>query len=130
MRVDLTGIHISGEFVWDIQHYEIGRLLLGLPSLIPSDAVVCFEGCGIADDIRQLLMAHPAPIITKVYPGTIAPQPEVFHVPATPLVLSNLAELAESHSSYEFCDHLHIYRGNAVLLQCYDFMDLPLMLSF
>ena len=26
-------------------------------------------------------------------------------------------------------DHLHVYQGSTVLLQCHDFMDLPLLLS-
>jgi len=129
MRVELTGIHISGEFVWDIQDYELGRLLLSLPSLVPADAVLYFEGCGITDDVRLFLLAHPAPVTTKIYPGTIAPVPQIYHVPATPAVLTTLAEMAKHHSSYEFCDHFHVYRGSTVLLQCHDFMDSPLMLS-
>ena len=129
MRVELTGIHISGEFVWDIKDYELGRLLLALPSLVPADAVVYFEGCGITDDVRLFLLAHPAPVTTKIYPGTIAPVPQIYHVPATPEVLSELAHLAEHHDYYEFCDHLHVYRDSTVLLQCHDFTDLPLMLA-
>jgi|SRR5450756_873051 len=129
MHVEIKGIHIEGEFVWDIQGYELGRLLLALPLLIPTDAVVYFEGCGMADDVRQFLLAHPAPVTTKVYPGTIAPIPQIFHIPAMPAVLSELAQLAEHHSSYEICDHLHVYRGSTVLFQCHDFMDLPMMLS-
>ena len=129
MRVELTGIHIIGRFVWDIHDYELDRLLRALPSLVPTDAVVYFEGCGITDDVRQALQAHPAPVTTKIYPGTIAPVPQIFHVPATPAVLAELAQIAEHHSSYEFCDHLHVYRGSTVLMQGYDFKSLPLILS-
>ena len=128
MRVELTGIHIEGEFVWDIHNYELCRLLLALPSLVPADAVLYIEGGRIEDGVRQFLRAHPAPATTKVYPGTIAPVPEIYHVPATSDMLSGLAQIADRHNSYEVCDHLHIYRGSTVLLQGYDFMSSPLIL--
>ncbi len=129
MHVELTGIHIEGKFVWDIHDYELGRLLLALPSLVPADAVLYVECGGIEEEVRQFLHEHPAPATTKVYPGTIAPIPQIYHVPATPKVLSGLAQVADRHSSYEVCDHLHVYRGSTVLVQGYDFMSLPLSLS-
>jgi hypothetical protein len=129
MRVELTGIHIEGASVWDIHDYELCRVLLALPSLIPVDAVLYIEGGGIEDDVRQFLSGHPAPATTKVYPGTIASVPEIFHVPATRDVLSALAQIADHHSSYEVCDHLHVYQCSTILLQGYDFMSLPLILS-
>lgn len=129
MHVELSGIHIEGAFAWDIHHYELSRVLLALPSLVPPDAVLYIEGGAIEDDVRQFLRAHPASKTTKVYPGTITPVPEIYHVPATPAVLSGLAQISEHHSSYEVCDHLHVYCGTAVLLQGYDFMSLPLILS-
>jgi hypothetical protein len=129
MRVELTGIKIEGEFVWELHDYELGRLILALPSLIPADAVVYLEGCCVAEDVRQFLRAHPAPVNTKVYPGTVAPVPETFHIPATPELMFALAQIAEHHNSNEICDHFHVYRGNTLLVQGYDFMSLPLMLS-
>jgi hypothetical protein len=128
MQVELTGIHIEGAFVWDIHDYELCAVLRALPSLTPVDAVLYIEGVGIKEDVRQFVRDHPAPATTKVYPGTIAPVPETFHVPATPDVLSGLAQVADHHSSYEVCDHLHVYHGNTVLVQGYDFMSLPLIL--
>jgi hypothetical protein len=125
----LTGIHVEGAFVWDIHDYELCRVLLALPPLIPVYAVLYIESVGIADDVRKFLRANPAPATTKVYPGTIAPVPEIFHVPAMPDVLSALAQIADHHSSYEVCDHLHVYQGSTVLVQGYDFISLPLILS-
>jgi DNA-binding transcriptional ArsR family regulator len=129
MRVELTGIHIEGKFVWDIFDYELFQLLRALPSLVPIDAVVYLEGCGINNEVGQFLLANPAPFTTKVYPGTIAPVPQIFHIPASPNVLSALSRLVEHSHSYEFCDHLHVYQSNTVLLQGHDFGDLPLMLA-
>jgi hypothetical protein len=129
MGVELTGIHIEGEWVWDIHDYDLVRLLLGLPLLVDPDAVLYIEGGNIADDVRRLLRVHPAPLTTKVYPGTIAPIPETYHVPATRDVTWELAQIAEHHSSNEVCDHLHVYQANVVLVQGYDFMSLPLILS-
>lgn len=129
MRIKLAGIHIKGDSVWDIHDYELGRVLLALPLLVPADAVLYIEGVSIEDDVSEFLRAHPASKTTRVYPGTIAPVPKIFHVPATPEVLSALAQIVEHHSLYEVCDHLHVYRDGTVLVQGYDFMSQPLILS-
>lgn len=129
MPVELSGIQMEGEFVWDVHDYELCRLLLALPSLVPADAVAYFEGGALAEDVRQFLSAHPAPVTSKIYPGTIAPAPEIFHVPAAQGVLSALAQIAEQHACCEVCDHFHVYRAGTVLVQGHDFGGLPLMLS-
>ncbi|MGA2496401.1 MAG: hypothetical protein ABSH20_01595 [Tepidisphaeraceae bacterium] len=129
MAVELTGIHIEGQSVWDVDEYELVRVLLALPSLVPADAVLYIEGCCIQDDVKQFLQAYPAPATTKVFPGTIAPVPRIFHMPATPDNLAALARIAEHHQCIEVCDHLHVYVGEVMLLQGYDFMSLSLYLS-
>jgi hypothetical protein len=136
---DITGIHLEGEFTWEISGYKFWRFLRALPSLIPTDAVVYIEGCGISDEVRRFLLTHPAPVTTEVYRGTIEPDPEIFHITATQPVLTALAQFAENHrqsfifsdtkASYGICDHLHVYRGNTMLIDGHDVTDIPLALS-
>lgn len=139
MTDDFNGIHLEGEFTWQLSGFKSEELLRSLPSMVPSDAVVYIEGCGISDEVRNFLITHPAPVTTKVYRGTIEPTPETFHIPATQAVLSSLAQIAKKqHASYGIpdlrgaygvCDHLHVYRGNTMLIDGHDIMDIPLTLS-
>lgn len=130
MKDDLSGIVIDTDTVWDIEgSYDLTGILRALPSLVPADWTLYFEGTVISDKVSALLERFSAEHKTDVYPGTVAPKPKRYHVAFRPELIESLIPLSESLAEPEVCDHFLVYRGERVLLSGYDFGSIPLVLS-
>lgn len=127
----LEGIQIAKP-AWEVSgDYSLDAVLRALVHLAPAGATLYVEGGNLSAPVVEFLTAHAVQATTKVYPGTIAPKPLRFHIPATPDVLSRLADFAEPPSvcEGEICDHLILYSGTRVILSGYDFGSLALLLD-
>ena len=117
--MELSGIQMRAN-PWSVGgEYTLPAVLRALPLIAPPGAVLYLEAGFVTDQVGDFLTAEAASNTSKVYPGTYAPKPARFHVPATVSVLEPLDE-------NEVCDHLVLYVGDTVLLSGYDFGFSPL----
>jgi hypothetical protein len=92
--------------------------------LLPeSGAIIYFEGVATSPDVRKFLEEHSVAPEQEVLRGTSWPKPSIFHLPASPEVLSGLADLASRHAYPEIADHCHVYTKDGMILQWYDACD-------
>ena len=78
---------------------------LALGEILPSPANLCFEGTSMSPDAMALFDSNAATLALEMPPGTIWPNPSVFHVHATEQFLQQLVALAGKHAAAEICDH-------------------------
>ena len=119
------GISLGERTRWVIEGLSDYELFFQhLQHLLPeSGAVICVEGVALSPDVRQFLEKHSVAPLKEVLCGTIWPKPSIFHLPASPEVLSGLANLASRHATPEIADHCHVYTGDGMILQWYDACD-------
>lgn len=124
------GIVLGAPPAWEVAAPKNTTLFLRtLPSSFSSDCVLYLEGYP-DDRLREYLEQRPATNTTEVAKGTVWPRPQIFHMPTTPENIEGLALVVENLHPSDIADHLHVYRGNEVLLQCYDFFaGCPILLS-
>jgi hypothetical protein len=120
------GIRQGDKTRWVIEGLsEFEPFFRHLECLLPSSgAVVYLEGVCISGAVRRFLDIHKVPPLHEVVRGTIWPAPSTFHLPATSIVLSGLAELSAHHATPEIADHCHVYTRDEMILQWYDACDL------
>jgi hypothetical protein len=107
---------------WDISGVtEFEPFFRHLGALLPeSGAVVYVEGVAVAPDVRHFLEQHSIAPWHDVARGTLWPRPSTFHLPASPEILSALADLASKHAYPEIADHCHVYTKLEMILQWFD----------
>src|SRR5260370_34542447 len=122
---DSKGISLGEKTRWVIRGLsEFEPFFRNLGRLLPgSAAVVYLEGVSISPDVLKFLEEHSAAPWHEVLRGTIWPKPSTFHLPASPEVLSHLADLASRHANTEIAEHCHLYTKDGMILQWYDACD-------
>jgi len=130
-REQLKGISLGQDAFWELSPArDLASFLKALPSLLPNGAIAYLEDGTPPKEIKTFLDAHCVPEVSHLAMGTIWPRPEVYHLPATPQNLAQLATLAEKCATPEVAIHLHIYQPGKVLLEWYDaFSGDPFYLS-
>ncbi|UCH36263.1 MAG: hypothetical protein JSV65_07890 [Armatimonadota bacterium] len=124
------GIELGPGPHWEVSSTKDYReFFRALPDLVPEGSVLYLEGCALAREIRLYAYTRAARETSKVAMGTIWPRPKVLHIPVTRENLAGLAQLAEHHAEPEVADHVHVYKGDEVLLEWYDAPDHPLSIS-
>ena len=109
---------------WVIKGFsDFPAFLKSLENLFPMDSVVYLEGTSIAKDVQEFLKERAPEKTARVELGTIWPRPKTFHMLLTAENITGLAALGEKHVLPEMCDHLHVYKDNAVLLEAHDVLD-------
>jgi len=87
--------------------------------LFPRDAILYLEGTSMEKDVQDFLEARKVrgiiPLAKEGRGGA-----RCFHMRLDPDDVSGLAALVERCAWVELCDHLHVYRGNTLLLEGYD----------
>lgn len=130
-REEMSGIHLdTTRPFWEVSgETNFPSLLLALPDLLPVDCVLYFEGGSPSCGLLEFLQDHAIPERAHVAYGTIWPKPRVFHLAATPEIISRLAALTRSCAFPELAIHFHIYRDQRVLVQWYDAFSDPSLVS-
>lgn len=124
------GIDLDTSFRWVIEGIEQPAPFIGgLPSLLPSDAVLYFEGCSIAREVSAFYESHRARNAVAVVRDTVFPVPDIYHVPFTQDVVVQLCEFATSRPSQELFDHIKAYRGESLLFTFHDAFAGNLLIS-
>ena len=108
---------------------DLASFLRALDDLVPPGSVLYLEGGDPTPEIRSYLEERTADQTTRVALGTIWPRPQCFHMRATRDNLDGLAELAERHATPEIAVHLHVYKGDTVLLEWPDAFADPFRVS-
>ena len=109
---------------WEVSGFkDFSSFLRCLAKLFPSDAIIYLEGVSIAPEVQEFLNSKMAINQSKVMMGTIWPRPKIFHMQMAQDHLESLASLAERQAVPEICDHIHVYKNGAVLLEGYDIFD-------
>jgi hypothetical protein len=100
-----------------------------LPMLLPSGAVLYFEGTTIAPYVAGFYERHAATETVPVVRDCIVPVPEVFHVAYSAPVINGLCELAGERETTELFDHIKAYHDAALLFTYHDAFDGQLRIS-
>ena len=130
-REEMEGIRLDTvEPYWEVDGPgTFDELLWALVDWVPEDAVLYLEGGSPDAEIAGFLAEHSVPEVSHVALGTIWPRPQVFHVPATPGALTELASIMGHHADAELAVHCHVYRDDAVLLEWHDAFCQPMLVS-
>ena len=124
-KAEWAGISLNRqEPYWVIKGFsDFPAFLKSVSKLFPEDSVLYLEGTSIARDVQEFVTARAPESTTKVEMGTIWPRPQALHMLLTAENIAGLAALAEKHALPEICDHLHVYKDNAMLLEAHDVLD-------
>ncbi len=113
---------------------ERGRDLIGLlrcaVELFGSNSVLYLEGTAMSPAVKALLPTRQIRATSLLPRASTWPRPEAFHVPLRIDVVDELAARVADQAPGALCDHLHIYRGKALLLQGFEAGWEPLLVSF
>src|SRR5689334_10282197 len=117
-REEMRGIHLDvTRSCWEVSgKTDFPSLLTALPGLLSEESILYFEGGSPGGELQEFLQARAIPERAHVAYGTIWPKPRVFHVPATPEIISRLADLTRLCAYPELAIHFHVYRDQSVLL--------------
>jgi len=108
---------------------EFPAFLRALVDLVPHGAMAYLEGGSPPEHLESFLKERGVPEVSRVAMGTIWPRPRVYHLPATPDNLRELADIAEHCAEPEVAIHFHIYKDGKVLLQWFDAFADPMFIS-
>jgi hypothetical protein len=110
---------------WVLAHVpdNASRFIRALPTLATTDSFLFLEGGTWPEPLRAFLEQAQVEVMPKPALGTLWPRHTYCSLPAAAAVLEGLASLAEGLSHGEVCDHLHVFRGDRVLLSGYDAFD-------
>jgi hypothetical protein len=130
-KEEQEGIHLNlGIPVWKVSSpKDFPSFLRALIDLIPESSIAYIEGGTPPRELRAFLKERSVSEISHIEMGTIWPRPEVFHLPATPCNLSDLADIAQKCAGPEVAIHFHVYNNNKVLLQWFDAFFDPMFIS-
>jgi hypothetical protein len=99
---------------------DLSKLFAALAEAVPEDALLYLEGTDIAPEVADFVAAQSVEPTALVMRGTMWPESQKFHLPATSENLLALHELALRHAEPELCDHLVVYVREQVLISAYD----------
>jgi hypothetical protein len=118
---EMKGISLAAP-VWIVSGVkdDVSRFLRALPILVSSDGFLFLEGGAYSDALRDFLKSETVEVSPRPALGTVWPRQGYAAIPATARVLGALAALSEGLPSSEVCTHLHVFRGEKVLLSGYD----------
>lgn len=104
---------------------DLYELLRAIDEVLPEDTILYLENTSFAPAVRRFLDALPPEptVLAQIASGTLYPEPETLHLPLRGSNLTKLRELAEHLAEPEICDHLAVYRNDALLLTAHDAGD-------
>jgi hypothetical protein len=107
---------------WEVPARDVdaAEFFESLAVLCPEGSVLVIEGGKHSPDLRRFLEAHAVPATVTVPRGTVWPRSTSFHLPVSREILAAMASACENSAAPEVCDHLHVYQGEACVVQWYD----------
>jgi hypothetical protein len=124
------GIDLDTPFHWVIEGIEQPETFIRhLPSLLPADAILYFEGVSIARDVSEFYESHRARDAVAVARDTIFPVPDIYHVAFSPDMAARLGAFAAARPPQELFDHIKAYRGQSLLFTFHDAFAGTLLIS-
>jgi hypothetical protein len=114
-RCDAIGLDTP--FQWIVDGIKQPELFFSsITSLLPTDAILYFEGGSIAPDVATFYEAHRAPNAVPVVCDTIFPTPDIYHVAFSSELATGLREFAATPPSQTLFDHIKAYRAGFALV--------------
>jgi hypothetical protein len=124
------GIDLDTPFRWVVEGIlQPEPFFRSLPTLLPSDAILYFEGASIARDVSEFYELHRASNAIAVARDSIHPVPEIYHVAMSQEVLAGLCDYAASKPKEQLFDHIKAYRGESLLFTFHDAFENYLLIS-
>ncbi|MCC6144022.1 MAG: hypothetical protein IT368_09465 [Candidatus Hydrogenedentes bacterium] len=126
---------MNGDFLDTTNHWQLPgprtfvEFLTALADWLPEDAIVCFENDSPDDDLKAFLDVHAVTERLHIESGTFSRTSRIWHIPASPGLLEELAALMDHHAEPELATHVHAYHGDEILLQWHDAFADPILLS-
>lgn len=118
---EMKGLRLTGpswEVSWNLA--DPSAFFRALPKLVPDDAILFLEGGAHPPRLAAFLQERQLWPALRPALGTIWPRQPTVALPTTTGFLSALAEQTDGCAVPEICSHLHVYRGEQVLLEGYD----------
>jgi hypothetical protein len=127
---EMGGIMLEGP-CWEVAGRRVDQagFFRALSRLVPERSFLFVEGGEHPPLLKQLLEDQSIVGQLKIARGTIWPRSPVFHLPATHILLKELADIAETCAAPELCDHLHVCDAAGVLIQWHDAFSDPFYIS-
>lgn len=118
---EMKGLRLTGPS-WELSKNltDPSALFRALSKLVPDDSILFLEGGAHPPQLAAFLEEHRLWPALRPALGTIWPRQPTVALPTTPGFLTALAGQTDSCSVPEVCCHLHVYRGEQVLLEGYD----------
>jgi hypothetical protein len=114
------GISLDEPNSWEVDPTkDHSKFVRALPTLLPADAIVYFEGT-TEPEVEGFLETNRVSDPQKVAIGTIWPVPKRFHVRCSPETMASLALLLDDRSVAYLCTHIHAYRNGKMLMEWHD----------
>jgi hypothetical protein len=127
---EVGGLRLEGPS-WEVADHSVdpAQFFRALPTLLVDGCFLLIEGGAHPAPLRGFLERSAVAPAAKIARGTSWPRATLFHIPAAPSALFELAALAEQCASPEIGDHLHVYTRQRILLQWYDAFSAPFYVS-
>ena len=129
-RIQSGEVHLGDTVpAWRLSRVrDLTAFLLALRDLVPEDAILLLEDGAHDAELREFFRERAVPSQSPVPKGTFG-RTEDAHLPATHPNLTDLAEISERHAEPEIAIHVHVYKGDDILLQWHDALDDPMYVS-
>ncbi len=105
------------------------HFIRGLGGLFGGGETLYLESVTPHPRVEAYLRERAAPHPTRLALGSSWPRPRTFHMALEPQALEGLFLLAQRHPIGDLCERLHVYRGNRVLLDGHDLLDMRCKIS-
>jgi hypothetical protein len=116
-----AGIDINTPHHWVIEGLQKPiPFFTQLQNLIPPDAILYFEGTGIAPEVGTFYLANEVQNSVAVIRDTIAPEPDIYHVKFSQRVIEVLCQFTGKYANPELFDHIKAYQGQTLLFTFHD----------
>ncbi len=130
-KKELKGIHLDlNQPFWELDgKTDFPSLLRALVGFLPEGSILYFEGGLPAGRLLEFIESHRIDEQSHVEVGTLWPRPRIYHVPATPKNLTELADLMEGFAEPELAVHFHVYCDAKIILGWHDAFTQPMLLA-
>jgi hypothetical protein len=120
---------------FEAPHWELSSpkdfpsFLLGLPIVFNEADTLYLENGTPPKELMSFFEDRCLTGKPKIPHGTLWPRPKYFHLPIIEDNVKDLATLSDQYAEPQVAVHVHIYRGNKMLLQWFDAFADPMFVS-
>ena len=111
----------ADDLCWELQGpRQQGQVLRALALMLPPHCHLMIEGGRVAPDVAGRYRRRRSAVNERIERDYLSEDVPVYHIHATPAILTELAELFETRPAEEVADHLKLYDGRGILFAWHD----------